>query len=289
MVRYFSRVLIWVVMVAALVALLLGFGGALHPAFDSLAIGRIGFGLTVAVLAPVVLGMRGWIAAVLLLTSLLPLVPLDRGEDGPILIYSKNIYFRNADAAPIVADILAVGPDIVVLQEVSARQTAVLASLVQAYPHQYVCRTARWNGIVIASRFEIVTGSAACAAQRSAARVQVMGPDGPFWVVGVHNEWPWPKRQQAMVSAALPMLEDMTGDVIVAGDFNTVPWSAVSQSIGQATGTALIGPRRPTFWLGWVPLPLDQVWGSCGGRVERRPKLTSDHYGVLARVFAGNC
>lgn len=288
-IRYFRRIAAWVILIPALTALVLGYLGALHPALDSLAIGRVGAGLVVIVMAPLALGWRGVIGAALVAGSLVPLIPWDRGEAGPITVYSKNLYFRNTQTAPIVADILEVAPDVVVLQEVATRQMGVLADLGAHYPHQFYCRTARWNGIAVLSRFEILEGSANCSPARAFARVQLDGPQGRFWVVGVHLEWPWPKQQALMVDISLPQITGLAGDVIVAGDFNTVPWSAVARRIGEVTGTRPLSPRLTTFWLGWVPLPLDQVWATCGGRVERRGRFSSDHHGVVARVFAGNC
>ena len=67
-------------------------------------------------------------------------------------------------------------------------------------------------------------------------------------------------------------------------------WGGVVRRLARATGVRRAGPLMPTYWLrqeGWplsVPLPLDQVWATGGGRIKRRPMIGSDHAGLLARV-----
>ena len=213
--RYF-RILAWVGVVAGLLALVVGFGGALHPAFDSIGIGRLGAATAVAVCAPVALGARGWLMAAGVVVAMLPLIMarVVPGEAGSIGVYSKNLHFRNPDTAPITADIRTQNPDVVVLQEVSTRNDVILSALSVAYPHQFMCRSAGWNGIAILSKTPFVAASQACSPVRALARVQIDAVDGPFWVVGVHLDWPWPKGQMGDVKRALPVISGLDGHVI---------------------------------------------------------------------------
>ena len=103
--------------------------------------------------------------------------------------------------------------------------------------------------------------------------------------MNVHLQQPWPDAQWRHLGLSLTLIDDLTGPVIAAGDFNTVPWSAAAQKIGEFTNTQPIAPAIPTFWVqGLWGLPLDQIWAA-GGAVQRRPKFGSDHFGLVADVW----
>jgi len=141
------------------------------------------------------------------------------------------------------------------------------------------CPWQGWNGIAILSRWPFPDAEPRCSPDRSLMAMRVDRPAGSFWAVGVHLQQPWPDVQWQHLTEGLSVLHDLDGGAIVAGDFNTVPWSAAALEIGARTRTRLIGPPRATFRLFGVPLPLDQIWAQ-SGRVELAPALGSDHLGV---------
>ncbi|MEP3846152.1 MAG: hypothetical protein ABJM43_12515 [Paracoccaceae bacterium] len=115
-------------------ALLLGFAGKLHPFFDAIAAGRwfAVFGLMVSLNVYFLSIGRYWagIISFSLLTAFgASLVISPDGESGSVRVYSKNLFFRNSETSGLVADIQAADPDIVVLQEVSVHNQAVLTEL----------------------------------------------------------------------------------------------------------------------------------------------------------------
>lgn len=122
---------------------------------------------------------------------------------------------------------------------------------------------------------------------------------GEYTVIGVHHSWPTEigvqQAQEGQLAAALTLSPlDRT---IVAGDFNSTPWS-----FSRRRWDAIFGlPRReralsswPALsykqlkWLGLFPfLPIDHVyageaWGTVS--VKRGPRLGSDHYPIVVTL-----
>ncbi|MBT0957091.1 endonuclease/exonuclease/phosphatase family protein [Alphaproteobacteria bacterium KMM 3653] len=281
----------WCVAGLGLCALAMGFAGVLHPLGDSLAVARtwiaaggalwLGLGLALG------LGARR-IVAVCYIALALAMLPVGiahlRGEAaGTRSIYQKNMLFVEKDLRPLAADIQAALPDVVSLQEVT-EANAQIRHLLRGYPTWEHCAFNRVGGTAIASRFEAEAGSVICAPGLTAVRL--LPPDrAPFWAVSIHLHWPWPYGQGAHVERLVPLLEGLEGEVVMGGDFNMVPWSASVRRLARAAGVSRLGRVRPSFELpvGWVPI--DHTFSSekARGSTELRPRLGSDHMGVLAR------
>ncbi|MEJ6401890.1 endonuclease/exonuclease/phosphatase family protein [Yoonia sp. 2307UL14-13] len=222
------------------------------------------------------------------LLTLLSIMAMSRvtgdGKAGPIRVYSKNLWHGNAKVAALAADITDATPDIVFLQEVSETNGDLLSVLRSQLSYQARCPWQGWNGMAILSRWPLSRDTTRCSPERSLMAVRVMKADGPFWAVGVHLQQPWPDVQWEHLESAFPTLSGIEDGAVVAGDFNTVPWSAAARKIGQLTNTKVVPPELTTFNLWGVGLPLDQVW-TLGGKARLRPLLGSDHHGVVAEVW----
>lgn len=276
---------------AATLGLVAGTLGALHPAGDSLAVLRplLAVVVVLAALAALGLGMRRWAAAGLV-AALLALGPILAGvahapplrTPPDLTVYSKNLWAGLEDTGPILADIRAADPDLVLLQEISATNRGLLRDLSGAYPHQHLCRFSVWSSIAILSRWPL--DEPACSRRRTLALARTQTPWGPVWAGSVHQVWPWPRAQVAFLDRAMPVLARVEGAAVLAGDFNMVPWGASVARIAAATGTRRIGRIFGTYELHGLPLPIDHVLTSGRGETERRPRLGSDHFGLVARI-----
>nr|WP_293173373.1 endonuclease/exonuclease/phosphatase family protein [Nannocystis sp.] len=269
--------------------------GIVHGLGDSLAVIRPGL----AVLA-VVVGALLWFArrpraglAVLAvaLVAGVPVVwsslPARTGVEHAYCVYQKNLSFRLADPAPLIADIAAHAPDFVTLQEVTDRTRAVMVGLAERLPSQHLCPFAAVGGVAVLSRWPMIAGTARCAEGDGLAAMQVETPEGPVWIVAIHLHWPFPYRQSAQVERLMPMLETLEGPIVIGGDFNMVPWSYTLGRIAGATGSERAGAVTYSLPMagGWVTLPIDHVLvpqGRGATGAERLPLLGSDHHGVLA-------
>lgn len=265
--------------------------GALHPLGDSLAVfrmwiaGGVAFaglclvllrlrrdGVAAFVLAAIAAGPIGWISFA---SSAAPL-----GQH--VTIYTKNILGGWGDNDAIVADILASGADIVLLQELARTRGDYPGALQESHPYQQVCRFSDWSGMAVLSRWPL--SDPYCSPHRSFAAARVATPEGPVWAISTHLVWPYPHIQAEAVQQAMPFLESVGGRAIVAGDFNMVPWGNSVRSIARATGTARIGPLFATIDVRGLPMTIDHVLTDGAGTTERRPLFGSDHHGLVARI-----
>lgn len=300
----------WGLALAALAGVVLGYGGALHPAGDSLAVFRV----PLAGLAGLMLlllrrpGPRVLLGLAVVALALVPRfraqlpgaatgpvavaglaseqAPGQAAEPAVLTVYQKNLLFNRPDPKPLVADILARSPDIVTLQEVDGRNRAVLEALRQDFPYQQYCDYRAVGGTAVLSRWPAVPGSALCAYGLSALQVET--PTGPVWAVALHLRWPWPYGQAAQLDGLEPVLRALSGPKVIGGDFNSIAWSHAVTRVTRASGTRRVGREAVSFALpyGGFGVGIDHVLasGAQPGTIQVLERLGSDHRGVLARV-----
>lgn len=287
------QVLVWFLELLAtllVLALLGGFLGGLHPSGDSLSV----FRPQLALLSGIVGGLlfvakRGALATLTLAAAVGSGLTLAMAVSSPkvlpdYLLYQKNMNFQNPDWSAVAADIRATKPDFVTLQEVSTRNRPMLEDLAADYPVAHYCDFATVGGTAVLSRFAAVPGTERCALGLSA--VEVVSPEGEIWLVSIHLHWPWPFGQARQVASLRTMLSGLPGPKIMAGDFNMVTWSGTLEGLRADVGGAWEAPTRNTLSLmrGILSIPIDHALTPHGGLAEVRPRLGSDHLGLLVRV-----
>lgn len=275
----------------ALLALLGGFFGRVHPVGDSLAVFRPQLALVAGGLGLLIIWLRsaslGIVALVAAAGSWLSLIlPLESAPKtfGTYLLYQKNMSFRNPDWKMVAADIADTRPGFVTLQEVSKRNRPLLDALRPEFPAQLYCDFATVGGTAVLSRFPALAGQSHC--EKGMSALQVMTPDGPVWLVSMHLHWPWPFGQDQHLSGLRTAIAALEGPKIIAGDFNMVKWSWALQSLAKDVGGLWERETLATLPLarGVVKIPIDHVLTPLGVSAEIRPFLGSDHLGVLANL-----
>lgn len=274
-------------LVAGLLLLAATYAGTLHPAGDSLAVGRPFLAALLVIAGLARRGRVGWTAAAAGVLALAPILWASRpmappGGRGPeIVLYQKNLLFTLADPAAIVTDIRDSGADVVLLQEVSNRNLSVPAALGDALPHQAICTAHAVGAVAVLSRWPF-SEQPFCPEGSGLVAARILAPAGEVTAVSLHLHWPWPFGQKAQVEQLLPVLAGLPRPVLVGGDFNAVPGSQAVRRIAAATGSWRGGPLRPTFLLRrLVPITIDHVLAPEGWAAvaQRRPMFGSDHNG----------
>ena len=189
-----------------------------------------------------------------------------------VRLYSANLWARNSDVEAVAASIRAADADIVVLIELGDAPAARLDEVLAGYPHRVSTpRIDRSSGAarsVIASRWPL-----AVIPDRPDGLHAVGGtvrtPLGALNVLGVHLTRPWPFKQQwgqieqAMAIAAIR--SDLTGPVVVTGDFNSVSSARIGRQLKRDTGL-IPAPGFPGTWPSAAPaaaaVTIDQVYAS---------------------------
>lgn len=285
------RRLVELIFVLTVLAIGVSFAGAIHPIGDSLAVFRFWLALLLVACAVVLLiGRRGALLALLAACGVaaLPIVvgKLSSKPRGDLAytLYQKNLLYSNAEMADLSQDILNSGADFVTLQEVFHKLEPAYNRLAQNYAAALLCQNNGVGGNAVLSRWPMVEGTDTCIKNTGFALMQVETPDGPVWVASLHLPWPYPFQQHEQVDRIVPVLNALNGPVVVAGDFNMVPWSHAVRQIEKAARSERAGPvvRTLTKTAGILRLPIDHVLVPGGqGLMEIRPLLGSDHLGVV--------
>jgi endonuclease/exonuclease/phosphatase (EEP) superfamily protein YafD len=218
------------------------------------------------------------------------------GSSGPLKVVTVNVSYRQFLARRLLEIVREADPDIVVVQELTPHAERVLADLDTAFPHFRKFPADRQYGIGLWSRYEIESGATIALGRLPAIEARVLGPSGSFTVIGVHLSAPVTRRRATARNQQLNELAARSaavgGPLIVAGDFNTTPyspyfaeWLDAARLTDSRRGRTL-SPSWPTM-LQWLGIPIDHVAVNDGFTIlshRQLPNFESDHFGALVEV-----
>lgn len=218
------------------------------------------------------------------------------GPDAPgqLKIIQFNVWNHNSEIARTIDWMAAERPDLVILEETTP---AFRRALEARTGWRSVCRDCE---VMIYSPRQMTRGYVSAEpAVGPLAHAIFHDVEGAFDVVGVHDAWPTDgndqQRQEARLARALDELPRER--TILAGDFNSTPWSFARRDWDSAF--RLIRRDRALFtWpagkvlarrmsLPFAILPIDHVYaGPAWATVDihRGPSLGSDHYPLVATL-----
>ena len=273
------------------------YGGALHGLGDSIAVFRPHLGALVALGGLVLLfGSTRRFGAIALLAGVLALGPIVQGffltpasAAGGYVLYQKNLLRKSLNRNDLNADIFDAAPDILTLQEIAKHDLRYMRKVFEAYENKVFCGFEGGSQNAVLTTLEMVPGSETCLEDDGLAAGQFVLKDGTkLWVVSVHMGWPFPAAQAEQSVYVADWLATLDGPIMVAGDFNMVPWGYSVARLRKAANSERLGKFLVTYprAMPFIPLPIDHVLvpKTASGTVELRPVLGSDHYGVVARI-----
>lgn len=274
----------------------LGFLGAVLPVGDSLAIFRIEFTALLAICGCIAFYLgRGLIpmtAATTVIISTMSILPYaGRGEkivEPDLTLHQHNVLYGNRALDQLIQEIGQIGADVLTFQEISETNFARLrAGLEQEYPHYQVCLYSQ-GGLAVMMRDLGPRLDFGCASKGRLAWMQVMTPKGPVTVASIHQLWPWPKGQFWQKERLSREISQLAAPVILAGDFNNVPWAATVRSSARAADGRLARglERSYIFNSPWPRFRIDHVIVPLGAEVHATltPGWGSDHQGITADI-----
>lgn len=220
-----------------------------------------------------------------------PKAPADAPEQ--LKVIQLNAWVRSENFEQTLDWLIAQEPDIVVMEETSPE----IRRAVEARTDWHVS-CARCDVSIFSRRPPIRSKAARLRGPRPGPLVRAVFRDGrgEYAVIGVHYAWPTDADDQQAQEAGLARTIAMSPPerAIVAGDFNSAPWSFSRRRWDAEFG--LVRRDRALFswparqykrlrWLGLFPfLPIDHVYAGSDWatvKVERGPRLGSDHYPVV--------
>jgi len=303
--------LAFIAMLACSVALVAGFFGFLHPAFDSFAHFRVHLAVLMALCAlPLLATSFRLQAAVALLFAVAAFVTTSNtlprlwqvqaayeATPGDQMVYrllQMNLRFDNPTPKKVLSLIGRTNPDVITLDEVSGMWTTELGYITSAYPYRILCPYPNGVfGVALLSRRPFAAGTEPFCERRGAMAIAKVDFGGiGVDVAAIHLSWPWPREQAWQIGELSEPLASLGETAIMAGDCNAAPWSAAVRrvaSLGQLTVMPSAGPtwiyiKLPDFLRRFVGLPIDQVFSKGAVVIHSAARLEetgSDHLPVL--------
>ncbi|MFZ0267416.1 endonuclease/exonuclease/phosphatase family protein [Caulobacter sp.] len=211
-----------------------------------------------------------------------------------------NLWVENREPGATLDWIIAQKADLVIVEEGGGRASLVIRRLREVYPNYITCAGRRRCDTWIFSRSPITQGRGFYQDRHplAAAWATVRDPSGDFTVAGAHYGWPVPAGlQRAQSRILVDVLKPFAHDsLIVAGDFNSTPWSWTLRRQDKALGLK----RRTRALASWPTggfsriatapfplLPIDHVYAGKAWKtvkVERGPSLGSDHRPIVVTL-----
>jgi endonuclease/exonuclease/phosphatase (EEP) superfamily protein YafD len=225
-------------------------------------------------------------------------------EGAPLRLVSANVLDSNPTPGRVLDFVRASDADLVVLIDAkSGRWREVLAALGDLYPHRAPDAWQEGAPVILFSRrpIPVETEVRPTAPDRPYVVAKLAAAEATPLVVGVHPASPSPtepedsRKRNYQLDHIGATVEGVAGPVIVAGDFNTTPWSPHFRDLLAATGLrdAGIGQGWLPTWpvrLGPAGIPIDHVLikGQVAvGSLRRGPDVGSDHYPLIADLRVG--
>lgn len=304
-----------------MIVTLIGLYGAVDAEYDAINHFRIWITLPALLLALLALVVKARAAAAMTLAALLvhafTIVPeVYAGWSSPAAdphenrfkLVTFNMAFRLTDAQKLRRFIEAERPDVLVMQEVLGKGVATVEALKDLMPYRSHCMNERVCDLALLSRHPIVSGDIKRATlvgpnpnrtRLVRAELDIAGltgkPGRTVTVMTTHLAWPLPPdRQQTQFRQLARLISaSETDNTILAGDFNSTPWSFALKHFDAAVPLTRVTrafhswPTRQTIAGLSMPfplLPIDHVFAGSKFRAEsvrRGPYLGSDHYPVI--------
>ena len=287
-------------------ASILGFLGSLNWLLDLCSHFRVQYFLGLSVVALLLLvSRRRKTAAVfgaLAATNLVVVVPLYFGRmpapasaGQPVRAMLVNVNTRSGSASAVADAIRRFDPDIVVLEEVSAKWLSDLKPVLDGYRHSEQEPREDNFGIGLWSRFPFTHSRVACigTAEVPSIVAEIDTTQGKCTLVATHPLPPGGKKYSEFRNgqlAGLPRwVRQASSPVVLLGDLNVTPWNHHFKRLLDESGLKDSSQGRgvrPT-WPAFNPLmliPIDYCLYSHGIEIVDRqtgPQVGSDHFPVI--------
>jgi endonuclease/exonuclease/phosphatase (EEP) superfamily protein YafD len=292
----------WSLVLTSLLFTAISFAGPSNWFADLFAHFRPQYLVALSLGALLLLGGRRWLPgsaafvgallnATLLMPRTSPSPPVDV-EPGSFTIrcVSLNVLQGNTSYAKVEAFLREAGADVVLLQEVTPKWRPVLQRLRDVFPHQLDHARKDSKGAALLSRFagnfrfEPFPGDR----QIGALVGDLSTPAGPLTIYGIHSHKPTSPRhargQREYFEWLARLSAEPGGPAIVAGDFNSTPWSYGFRAFtdhSAFTNTSRAVVFDATWCVGLpIQLVIDHAFTSPHWRLRSRkigPAVGSDH------------
>jgi endonuclease/exonuclease/phosphatase (EEP) superfamily protein YafD len=265
-------------------ATLLSYGGRWFWACDLLVNFRSHFALVLALVLLIAVAIRAWwfaaLAGLALVLNLWPMqAALIRSDASPVTVarllrlVEFNIYVGNRDLKGVAAYLDSLGPDVVVLEEVTPAAAERLTALLPHLPHRQLAVDPGVRGVMVLSRWPLFDSTQLVRDGRLfGLRTDVELGGQRLRLYGVHLDWPvLPasfESRNAQLSSLAAELASCRQACVVVGDFNTTTWSSHFRDLERGSGWRDCArgqgwaPTWPAALPSWLRIRIDQCLAS---------------------------
>ncbi|MBM3775771.1 MAG: hypothetical protein FJW37_11505 [Acidobacteria bacterium] len=204
-----------------------------------------------------------------------------------------NVYWKNRHFEPTLGWLRQPSPDVAVIIEITQAWESQADSLRDLFPFRVSVPEGWGNGLAILSRHPITAERVLWPfGGRPAIVVRLEVSARPVTLIGVHpdapSRWGTASRDRHLRNLGRTVA-DLPRPLVVAGDFNTTPWSYAFTDFVRATELrpTFIGPTWPAG-LARFGIPIDHLLTSPDLPVAsliRGPAFGSDHAPILAEML----
>ncbi|MGB7287072.1 MAG: endonuclease/exonuclease/phosphatase family protein [Salaquimonas sp.] len=259
-----------------IIAVIFGFLGFLHPAFDTFSHFRWHFGLTLLALTifGAIAKVRRVPVIVLLFAGLaiwasnagnrntLDTAPIQIANAKTYRMLTFNIQFNNPEPDSALELIKKTEADILSLTETSRYWEPKLQGLIKKYPYQFHCpEWSKIGGSMIWSKFPLRAKNDYCHTYAALGMTEIQ-LEGKWLPIGiVHLRWPWPASGPKQIEALKPFLSSIGENGIISGDFNAATWSHAVNKFARFAGMEVATGFGGTWMLNLFPINLASMFG----------------------------
>lgn len=220
----------------------------------------------------------------------------DRAPAGErvVRIVWLNTWLGSRPSGDALSYLEASGADFVLVSELHDEGQPAFERLRARYPTMIRCADGHECNTIIFAKREAVAAQTDTGLRASAGEFDIDG--APLRLIAAHVVRPNPpRRQERELQTLLGLIGDERSSVIMAGDFNSTPWSFTLRRFDRASGLQRHTRALPTWpaqsWTRFylpaiIPfLPIDHVYSGSQWRLvslRRGPRTSSDHYPIEA-------
>lgn len=192
--------------------------------------------------------------------------------DNHIRIFFMNVRASNLEFEPMLREIEAADPDVIVAVEFTWpwRQAFRRAGLNEKYPHNNSQKMGEIDRTFYYSRLPVRREAEARIAGRVCALLNISVGTGSLNLIGLHSPRPtsWGSGDYDVFwDRALPLIGETPHPLVVVGDFNATQYSSIYQKLkasGLRNAHDVLGRGYVTTWPNWAepvpPIRIDQAF-----------------------------
>jgi endonuclease/exonuclease/phosphatase (EEP) superfamily protein YafD len=280
-------------------------GAAYWWPFELVAHFRVQYVALAFVLAIPAFVLRQRIPALILMAAaavnawpLLPYLPSSMAADieSELNVLNINVKSDNARHAEIIDSILAAGPDLVTILELTHELDAALLTIADDYPYRYTLPGVGNFGIGVLSRYPLIDPRSFTLLDTPGIDSLIELPGRSLRLLAVHLMPPMGSELATERNRQLTELATLAGEIdeplLVCGDFNLSPYSPFFSAFTEDARLldTRLGKGLDFSWPAFMPLlgiPIDHCLVRsplAAASVTRLEPVGSDHYPVQVAI-----